>query len=120
MADIAIDRERGVIERTGFRLSWGAIFAGLFVAVGLHLVLALLGVAVGFTAWDPAQPGGVRGESVATGVGIWAAWCGGRLSTGGGGAGTDRGSAGAGARGADQRDRTANRTLARGGCQHRG
>lgn len=51
MADISLEREPGVIERTGFRLSWGAIFAGLFVAIGLHLVLALLGVAIGFTAW---------------------------------------------------------------------
>lgn len=73
MADIAIDRNRGVLERTGFRLSWGAIFAGLFVAIGLHLVLALLGIAVGFAAWDPAQPGGATGGDVATGVGIWAA-----------------------------------------------
>jgi hypothetical protein len=73
MADIAVQREREVIERTGFRLSWGAIFAGLFVAVGLHLVLALLGIAIGFTAWDPAQPGGIAAGDLATGVGIWAA-----------------------------------------------
>jgi len=72
MADIAVERERGVIERTGFRLSWGAIFAGLFVATGLHLVFALLGIAIGFTAWDPAQPGGVSAGDLATGVGIWA------------------------------------------------
>jgi hypothetical protein len=73
MADISVDRKPGLVERTGFRLSWGAIFAGLFVAVGLHLVLALLGIAIGFTAWDPARPGGVDPGDVATGVGIWAA-----------------------------------------------
>jgi hypothetical protein len=72
MADIGVARTPAVVERTGFRLSWGAIFAGLFVAVGLHLVLALLGIAVGFTAWDPASPGTDPGR-VAMGVGIWAA-----------------------------------------------
>lgn len=73
MADIAVSREEPLVEQTGFRLSWGAIFAGLFIAVGLHLVLALLGVAIGLSAWDPASPGGVDGSEVATGVGIWAA-----------------------------------------------
>jgi hypothetical protein len=73
MADIAVSREGPLYERTGFRLSWGAIFAGLFVALGVHLVLALLGVAIGFTVIDPATPGGATAGDVATGVGIWAA-----------------------------------------------
>jgi hypothetical protein len=73
MADLAVTREPEVFERTGFRLSWGAIFAGLFVAIGLHLVLALLGIAIGLTVLDPAAPGGAGVGDVATGVGIWAA-----------------------------------------------
>lgn len=73
MADIAVSRKEPLVEQTGFRLSWGAIFAGLFVAIGVHLVLALLGVAIGMSAWSPASPGGVDGSDVATGVGIWAA-----------------------------------------------
>jgi hypothetical protein len=73
MADIGIAPagDAAIIEHTGFRLSWGAIFAGLFVATALHLTLALLGVAIGLSAWDPAVPGGVRAGQVATGVGIW-------------------------------------------------
>jgi hypothetical protein len=73
MADIAMERTEPLVEHTGFRLSWGAIFAGLFVAIGLHLVLALVGVAIGLSAWSPATPGGVEAGDVATGVGIWAA-----------------------------------------------
>jgi hypothetical protein len=73
MADIGVSRTEPLIEQTGFRLSWGAIFAGLFVAIGVHLVLALLGVAIGLSAWNPASPGGADASDVATGVGIWAA-----------------------------------------------
>jgi hypothetical protein len=73
MAEIAVTRTEPAFEHTGFRLSWGAIIAGFFVALGLHLVLALLGIAIGMTAWDPTTPGGVRGDDVATGLGIWAA-----------------------------------------------
>jgi len=73
MADIAMERTEPLVEQTGFRLSWGAIFAGLFVAVGLHLVLSLLGIAIGLSAWSPATPGGADAGDIATGVGIWAA-----------------------------------------------
>jgi hypothetical protein len=73
MADIAVAHDKPVYERTGFRLSWGAIFAGLFVAIGLHLILALLGIAVGLTALDPASADGPSPGGIAGGVGIWAA-----------------------------------------------
>jgi hypothetical protein len=73
MADIAVQSREPLVEHTGFRLSWGAIFAGLFVAMGLQLVLSLLGVAIGLSAWSPATVGGVDAGDVATGVGIWAA-----------------------------------------------
>jgi hypothetical protein len=73
MAEIAVDRREPAFEMTGFRLSWGGIFAGLVVAVGVHLVLSLLGIAIGLTAWSPATPGGAQAEQVAMGVGIWAA-----------------------------------------------
>jgi hypothetical protein len=73
MADIAVRRTEPEFERTGFRLSWGAIFAGLFVAIAAHLVLSLLGVAIGLSAWRPTTPTGVEASQVAAGVGIWAA-----------------------------------------------
>jgi hypothetical protein len=75
MAEIDITRtdRATVVERTGFRLSWGAVFAGLVVATALHMAFALLGVAIGLSAWDPALPGGARAGNVAAGVGIWTA-----------------------------------------------
>ncbi len=39
----------------GMRVSWGGIFGGVLVAIGLLVLLAALGVAVGITAVDPAQ-----------------------------------------------------------------
>lgn len=60
----AIDR---VVEQTGFRLSWGAVFAGMFIATAVHMVLALLGTAIGFSAWDS----GDRLDTLGAGLGIW-------------------------------------------------
>lgn len=37
------------------RVSWGAIFAGVAVALVMHILLGVLGVAVGATVVDPAQ-----------------------------------------------------------------
>ncbi len=38
---------------SNFRLSWGAVFAGLLVALSLQLVLTLAVAAVGLAAWIP-------------------------------------------------------------------
>jgi len=46
-----------------FRLSWGAILGGAFLAIGLMILLHLLGLAIGLTAVDQS-PGG---------AGIWIA-----------------------------------------------
>lgn len=67
MADIDTVRREPLIERTGFRLSWGAILAGMFVATALHMVLALIGTAIGFAAWDP----GDRVDTLGGSLGIW-------------------------------------------------
>src|SRR5919204_1520522 len=53
----------------GVRVSWGGIFGGVLVAVGLLLLLAALGVAVGITAVDPGQ---TELSRLGTGAGIWA------------------------------------------------
>ena len=57
-------------EFTGFRLSWGAIFAGLVVAVVTQIILSLIGLAIGLGAVN-FGPGGNLG-GVGTGAGIWA------------------------------------------------
>jgi hypothetical protein len=60
-------REKMMHMRRG--LSWGAIFAGLFVAIGTHLLLGLLGMAIGLSSW---VPGGSSAGGIATSVGLWA------------------------------------------------
>jgi hypothetical protein len=70
MADIDVrdTRAGAIIEHTGFRLSWGAIFAGLVIAIVLQIFLAMLGIAIGMTAWEPGDP--ARG--LGTGAAVWA------------------------------------------------
>lgn len=62
-ADIEIER----VARAPFRLSWGAIFAGLLIALVLQLVFTLAGAAVGLAAWDPNS-----GTALGVGAAIWA------------------------------------------------
>lgn len=57
-----------IVSRTGFRLSWGAVFAGLVVATALQIVLTLFGVAIGFSAWQP----GDSASALGIGAAIWA------------------------------------------------
>ena len=84
MATIAQHRafhERRAVERRriaypavlrggeGMRVSWGGIFGGVLVALGVLLLLAALGLAVGISA---AQPGETDPGTLGTGAGIWA------------------------------------------------
>jgi hypothetical protein len=52
------------------RVSWGAIFAGLFVTMVIQLMLSLLGAAIGAASINPAQ-GQTPGKGLALGSGIW-------------------------------------------------
>jgi hypothetical protein len=54
----------------GMRVSWGGIFGGVLVALGVLLLLAALGVAVGIST---AQPGETDAAALGAGAGIWAA-----------------------------------------------
>lgn len=51
------------------RVSWGAIFAGTAIALGLLILMGLLGTAIGFRAVDPQQDGMFDGVGI--GAGIW-------------------------------------------------
>ena len=53
----------------GMKVSWGGIFGGVLVAVGLLLLLTALGVAIGISAADPGQ---TDASTLGTGAGIWA------------------------------------------------
>jgi hypothetical protein len=57
-----------VRTRTGFRLSWGAVFAGLAIATALQLVLSTLGAAIGLAAFDPNS----SAKSFGIGTALWA------------------------------------------------
>lgn len=52
------------------RVSWGAIFAGTVVGIGVLLMLSLAGLAFGLSATD-FGPGQSNGKGFATGAGIW-------------------------------------------------
>ncbi len=55
------------VASVGSRVSWGAIFAGAFVALTLCVFLGVLGVALNLSVANTD----VRGEQLATGAGIW-------------------------------------------------
>ena len=52
----------------GLKVSWGGVWGGVLVAIGLLLLLSVLGVAIGVTAVDPGE---TQAERVGTGIGIW-------------------------------------------------
>ena len=47
--------EENAILRGPKRLSWGAIFAGVVIAVAIQLVLGILGTGIGLTMVDPVE-----------------------------------------------------------------
>jgi hypothetical protein len=51
-----------------FRISWGALFAGAFAALGVWILLYALGVALGLSTVNPNDPGSVRGSGIFTGA----------------------------------------------------
>lgn len=66
------ERRRDFVTRLGsaegLRVSWGGIWGGVLVAIGLLLLLSVLGVAIGVSAVDP---GDTQAETVGTGIGVW-------------------------------------------------
>ena len=70
MAEIEVTRRGAaevVAEHPVFRLKWGAVFAGLVVALALQVVLTLLGTAIGLSAVGP----GTSARGIGIGAGIW-------------------------------------------------
>ena len=52
------------------RLSWGAVFAGVIVAIIIQLLLSLLGVGIGFVSFNPTSDTSALG-GFGTGAMIW-------------------------------------------------
>lgn len=57
------------LRADGAKVSWGGIWGGVLVAVGVLFLLSALGLAVGISA---TQPGETDGAALGTGAGIWA------------------------------------------------
>lgn len=68
MAEI-VERPRvEAIPSVPFKLSWGAIFGGTFVALGVWILLYSLGLALGLSAVDPNDPGSAKSAGIGTGI----------------------------------------------------
>jgi hypothetical protein len=65
---IEVETGTGTVETAPSRLSWSAIFGGTFAALGLGVLLAALGIALGFGAIDPRHPNFGR---VSWWLGLW-------------------------------------------------
>jgi hypothetical protein len=49
-------------------MSWGAVFAGGVLALGIWLLLYVLGLGIGLVVIDPSKPGSLRGAGMTTGI----------------------------------------------------
>jgi hypothetical protein len=58
-------------DRNRDRIHWGAIFAGLVVAIATQLLLSALGAALGFTSIANSGAPRSNADEVGTAVGIW-------------------------------------------------
>lgn len=54
------------------QISWGAVFAGAFIALSAHVVLNMLGLGIGAATIDPNEPGGSPDvSSITFGTALW-------------------------------------------------
>lgn len=65
-----VEREAAVIAGVPVKLSWGAIFGGTFVALGVWVLLYTLGMAIGLSAVDTEEGLG-RILTPGIGTGLW-------------------------------------------------
>jgi len=68
MAGIVESQRVEPIPSIPFKLSWGAIFGGAFVALGIWMLLFALGLALGLSSVDPSNPGSARSAGIGTGI----------------------------------------------------
>lgn len=65
--------EQGCIDKR--RISWGAIIAGVVLAIVIHFMLSILGAAIGLTAIEPQSADNPAGQTIVTGAMIWWVIC---------------------------------------------
>lgn len=61
----------GAMQPAGWRLSWGAVFAGVIVALVAHILLNLLGIGIGAAGVDPATSTAEDAGTMGIVAGIW-------------------------------------------------
>lgn len=57
-----------IVDSGALRVSWGGIFGGVLSGVGILILLAALGLAIGISAIDPNDP---DASAIGTGAAIW-------------------------------------------------
>jgi len=68
MTEIVEKSRVEMVPTAPFKLSWGAILGGTFVALGVWILLYALGLALGLSSVDPGNPGSVRLAGIGTGI----------------------------------------------------
>ena len=53
------------------RISWGAVIAGMVIAIGVQMVLSLLGAGIGLSTLDPLRYSSPDASTFGIGAGIW-------------------------------------------------
>jgi hypothetical protein len=53
------------------RVSWGAVFAGVVIALVTQLILNLIGIAIGAATFDPASSANPSAATFSVGAGVW-------------------------------------------------
>lgn len=68
-----IDARTNLIPPQGPRVRWSGVMSGLFVAIGVLLIMGALGLAIGVTALgDPRAATGDTASNLGMGAGVWA------------------------------------------------
>ncbi|HYH99855.1 hypothetical protein [Hyalangium sp.] len=68
MAEIVEKSRVEAIPGVPLKISWGAIFGGTFVALGVWILLYSLGLALGLSSVDPSDPGSAKSAGIGTGI----------------------------------------------------
>ncbi|GMU04425.1 hypothetical protein [Corallococcus caeni] len=56
------------VPGSAYKLSWGAIFGGTFVALGVWILLSTLGLALGLSSVNPANASSAKSAGIFTGI----------------------------------------------------
>jgi hypothetical protein len=69
--DLRRDDDTSYLPAVLKRTSWGAVLAGAVVAIGLQMILSVIGIAVGATATTLTQPDDQLRQGFPAAAGIW-------------------------------------------------